>query len=170
MDKALSTILLVIAGLVSALLAINAIYPATTQTSGAISSVSTRMGDLMKSQIEIIHAVGELDGDGVWQDTNSDGEFDVFVWVKNVGSTTIVDVESSDLFLGTETNWSRITHYDLSGSVLPSWDYQIEGGGDWGQADTMMIEVSYENPLSTGDYSIKLIIPNGVSDEYDFSM
>ena len=34
----------------------------------------------------------------------------------------------------------------------------------------MLIEVSYDTPLSSGDYSIKLIIPNGISDEYYFSM
>ncbi|UCB42625.1 MAG: hypothetical protein JSV77_09245 [Dehalococcoidales bacterium] len=171
MDKALSTILLVIASLVCAVLAINAIYPATSISSGALGSASAQMGDRIKSQISIVHAAGELDDSEVWQDTNSDGNFDVFVWAKNIGITTIDNAENCDLFLGGDDGtWSRIPHEDYAGGELPSWDYTIDSGTEWGQETTMMIEISFESALSSGEYRIKLIIPNGISDEYYFSM
>jgi archaellum component FlaG (FlaF/FlaG flagellin family) len=170
MDKVLSTILIVIASLVCVVLAINVIYPATSISSSALSSVSMQMGDRIKSQMTIVHATGELDQYGVWQDTNLDGNFDIFVWVKNIGATTVDNAENSDLFIGSDGVLSHILHEDWSGGVNPSWDYTIENGTEWGQETTMMIEVSYDTPLSSGDYSIKLIIPNGISDEYYFSM
>ncbi len=170
MDKVLSTILLVIASLVCVVLAINVIYPATSISSSALSSISVQMGDRIKSQTAIVHATGELDQYGVWQDTNLDGDFDIFIWVKNIGATTVDNAENSDLFIGSDGDWLRILHEDWAGEATESWNYTIENGVEWGQETTMLIEVSYDTPLSSGDYSIKLIIPNGISDEYHFSM
>ena len=170
MDKVLSTILLIIASLVCVVLAINVIYPATSISSSALSSISVQMGDRIKSQTAIVHATGELDQDGVWQDTNLDGDFDIFIWVKNIGVTTVDNAENSDLFIGSDGDWSRILQEDWAGGATESWNYTIENGVEWGQETTMLIEVSYDTPLSSGDYSIKLIIPNGISDEYHFSM
>lgn len=170
MDKVLSTILLIIASLVCVVLAINVIYPATSISSSALSSISMQMGDRIKSRIAIVHAAGELDQDGVWQDTNLDGDFDIFIWVKNIGATTVDNAENCDLFIGSDGDSSRILHEDWAGGATASWNYTIENGTEWRQETTMMIEVSYDAPLSSGDYSIKLIIPNGISDEYHFSM
>ena len=170
MDKVLSTILLVIASLVCVVLAINVIYPATSISSSALSSISVQMGDRIKSQTAIVHATGELDQDGVWQDTNLDGNFDIFIWVKNIGAIPVDNVENCDLFIGSDGDWLRILHEDWAVGATESWNYTIENGVEWGQETTMLIEVSYDTPLSSGDYSIKLIIPNGISDEYHFSM
>ena len=171
MDKALSTILLVIASLVCAVLAINAIYPATGISSSALGSASAQMGERIKSQITIIHCAGELDENGVWQDTNLDGNFDVFIWVKNIGGITIDNPENCDLFIGGDDgSWSRIVHEDWAGGALPSWSYTIDSSDEWDRETTMMVEVSFEGPLASGEYRIKIIIPNGISDEYYFSM
>jgi hypothetical protein len=78
MDKVLSTILLVVAAVVCVVLVINAVYPAITSSSGALSSVSASMNERIKSQIKIINATGELDSGGNWQDTNSNGY--LYLW------------------------------------------------------------------------------------------
>lgn len=171
MDKVLSTVLLVVAAVVCVTLVINAVYPAITSSSGALSSVSARMNERIKSQIDIIHATGELDSNGVWQDTNSNGYFDVFVWVKNIGTEEIVDIKRCDVFLNSEqTVWAWIPHNYYASSEYPQWDYEIENGTGWGIATTTRIEISYESALSSGEYRIKVLTPNGVSDEYYFSM
>jgi archaellum component FlaG (FlaF/FlaG flagellin family) len=171
MDKVLSTILLVVAAVICVTLVINAVYPAITSSSGALSSVSARMNERIKSQIDIIHATGELDSDGVWQDTNSNGYFDVIVWVKNIGTEEIVDVKRCDVFLnGNQTVWAWIPHNYYASGEYPQWDYEIENGTEWGIATTTRIEISYESPLASGEYRIKILIPNGVSDEYYFGM
>ncbi len=171
MDKVLSTILLVVAAVVCVTMVINAVYPAITTSSGAIGSASARLNERMRSQIEIVHAAGELDGDGVWQDTNSNNYFDVFIWVKNVGTEPVVDVQRCDVFLAdNQTVWAWIPHDGYAEGQFPQWDYAIENGADWSTATTLRIEISYESPLSSGQYRVKVLIPNGVSDDYYFSM
>jgi len=171
MDKVLSTILLVVAAVVCVTLVINAVYPAITSSSGALGSASARMTDRMRSQIEIIHSSGELDEDENWQDTNSNNYFDVFVWVKNVGAESVVDIERCDVFLANDQMvWAWIPHADYADSEYPQWDYAIENGSSWRTATTVRIEISYESPLASGEYRAKVLIPNGVSDDYYFSM
>ncbi len=171
MDKVLSTILLMVAAVVCVTLVMNAVYPAITSSTGALGSASARMNERMRSQVEIINVAGELDSDGDWQDTNSNGYFDVFVWMKNVGTTSVVDVERCDVFLaGNQTVWAWIPHADFAEGAFPQWDYAIENGAEWGTATTLRIEVSYESALSAGEYDIKVLIPNGVADDYFFSM
>jgi len=129
------------------------------------------MNERIRSQVEIINAAGELDGDGVWQDTNSNSYFDLFVWMKNIGAETIVDTRRCDVFLaGNQTAWAWIPHTDYAEGGYPQWDYVVENGTDWSTTTTMRIEISYESPLASGEYRIKVLIPNGVSDDYYFSM
>ena len=92
--------MLTIAGVLSAVAVFNAVYPAVTRSSGAVTSASARVDDRLKSGIGIVHAVGELDSGGSFQDTNGNGKFDFLVWVKNVGDTTIDSVAECDVFLG----------------------------------------------------------------------
>ncbi|MDY6892329.1 MAG: hypothetical protein SVO26_01245 [Chloroflexota bacterium] len=171
MDKALTTILLVVAAVVCVTLVINAVYPAVTTTSGALGGASARMNERIRSHIEIIHAAGELDNDGQWQDTNEDSNFDIFIWVKNVGSEPVDDIERCDVLLsGNDTVWAWIPHVDYADGEYPRWDEEIENGDEWGTATTVMIEVSYDETLSPGEYNVKVLIPNGISDDYYFSM
>ena len=171
MDKVLATVLLVVASVVCVVLVINAVYPAITSSSGALSSVSASMNERIKSQIKIINATGELDSGGNWQDTNSNGYFDVFVWVKNIGTVPVDDIGRCDVFLaGDSTIWTWISYVDYAGGVFPQWSHVIGNSTEWGIATTLMIEISYSSPLTSGRYNIKVMIPNGVSDEYDFSM
>jgi len=171
MDKVLSTILLVVAAVVCVTLVINAVYPAITSSTGAIGSASARLNERMRSHIEIIHAAGELDEDGVWQDINSNNYFDLFIWVKNIGAEPVVDVERCDVFLsGNQTVWAWIPHANYAEGQFPQWDYAIENGAEWSTATTLRIEISYESPLPSGQYRVKVLIPNGVSDDYYFSM
>ncbi len=173
MDKALSTILMVIAAVVCVVLILNAVFPAISSSSGAMSSASARMSERIKSDIEIIHAAGEYDDSGTWQDTNSDTEFDIFVWVKNIGTETVRDIEGCDIFIGgNETLWAWVPHTNYAGGSYPQWEYSIENGTVWKKATTVKVEVSYQaaGRPSVGEYNVKVMIPNGVADEYYFSM
>jgi flagellar protein FlaG len=171
MDKVLSTILLVVAAVVCVVLVINAVYPAITSSSGALSSISASMNERIKTQVKIIHATGELNSSGNWVDTNSDGDFDVLVWVKNIGIESVDDIGRCDVFLsGSNTIWTWIPYVDYAAGSYPRWSYVIENGTEWATATTLMIKIHYSSPLTSGQYNIKVMAPNGVSDEYDFSM
>ncbi len=151
MDKVLVTIMLMIAGVVCSVVVLNAAYPAITASSGAISDATSKVNDRIRSQIEIIEIASE--------------EADVYIWVKNVGSSSIGSIENSDLFWGPQGNFARIIH---GGSTEPYWDYAIENGTKWGPTATIKITIHLPSAPS-GDYYFKIVIPNGLSDEKSYS-
>lgn len=170
MDKTITTVFLIIASVVAAVLVFNAVYPAIGQGSEALLAMTNRVDERMKSQIEIIHMSGELDASQWWQDANGDGDFDVFVWVKNVGTRRIVPIENLDVFFGPEGNFARIPHRSKAGGVFPYWEGQVENGADWSPTGTVKITLHLSGIPASGRYFIKIVIPNGVSDEDFFSM
>ncbi len=170
MEKPIVTALMIMVGVIGAVLVFDAVYPATIQSSSAITSMRGRIDDRLKSQIEIIHATGELDSSGTWQDTNGDGDFDVFAWVKNVGSSRITAIERCDIFFGKEGDFSRIPYVDESGGTYPYWEWTLENDNDWDPTATLKVDINYSSTLTSGMYFLKVVILNGISDSYYFSM
>ncbi len=170
MDKAITTILLTIAGVVSVMVIMNSIYPALGRSTSAVIDAAGTAGERIRSQLSIIHAAGELDTSGAWDDTNADGNFDVFIWVKNVGASRVVAIEQLDLFFGPEGDFKRYPFIDDVGGSFPHWTYQIENDTEWGPKSTLRINLNFAAPLSQGTYLDKVVIPVGVSDEHFFSM
>ena len=147
MDKIIVTALLMTAGVISAIMLFNAVYPAVNQGTDAITNMQYRIGDRMKSQIDILHAA---QAGGV-----------VTIWVKNTGDTRIAGVESSDLFFGPDGNFARIPY----GAGSPHWEYIVENGAAWLPRATLRVVIYCFSPLSSGRYYIKLTLPNGISGE-----
>jgi flagellar protein FlaG len=143
------TLLLIIGGVVCCMVIINAIFPAITQSTGAIADATTKIDDRIRSKIEIIQM--------------SDSGNDVYVWVKNVGASRIGGLNTGDLFFGLEGNFSRIP-YGEPGATKPYWNYSIEGGTTWGPTGTIKITI-YLNSSPSGSYYFKFVLPNGVADE-----
>ena len=114
MDKVITTTFLIIVSVVCAVLVFNAVYPAVIRSSDAMTSMTIRVDDRLKSQIEIIHATGSGSN--------------AFIWVKNVGSLRIIAIQSCDVFFGPEGNFARILHDDET-EDLPYWEYEVEGNG-----------------------------------------
>ena len=164
--------MLTIAAVAAAGAIINAIYPALSRSTGAIVTASDQVDNRLKSDIAIVHAIGELDSGGSFADTNGNGQFDIFVWVKNIGDTRIFSLSQIDLFVGKTGDFARIPHEtEVQAGVYPRWGYSIEGGSsEWGLKNTLKITVTYSSTQSQGNYDVKVIIPNGISDEDFFSM
>jgi archaeal flagellar protein FlaG len=167
--------LLTIAGVISAIAIINAVYPAVTRSTGALSSASDTVDERIRTNINVIHALGEHNASTTpqWVDTNSNSLFDFFVWVKNVGDSRISTVGETDVFFGQAGGITRIP-YDDAGSSYPSWSYTIEDDTEWSIGTTVKVTVSFDDgcPGSctqpTGSYYVKVITPNGVSSERYF--
>jgi len=152
LDKAIVTVLLVIVSVTCVVFIFNAFYPAVTRSSGALADMAGGMDERLKSQIEVIHAVGYAADDYA------------LVWVKNVGSSRIGAIDHSDIFFGPEGDFSRISY----GGSTPSWAYLVENDAEWRPTATLRITITY--PISSETtYFLKMVIPNGVSDEYYFS-
>jgi hypothetical protein len=167
MDKVISTVLLIAISMILAMLLFNAAYPAVLRGSDAIANMAARTDDRMKSQISVIHASGELDNTGFWQDTNGDGQFEVFLWVKNIGATRIIALEQSDLFFGPEGNFARIPY---NTGTYPYWTSDVENALEWTPTATLKVTIHYGVPLSSGRYFAKMTLPNGVSADYFMGM
>jgi len=149
-DKTIVTALLVMAGVISAVFVFNSIYPAIVQSNDAMTTMERRMDERLKSQVTIIHATG------------SGGA--TLVWVKNVGSLRIAPVEACDLFFGPEGNFARISY----GTASSQWQYAVENGTEWNPRATVKITIN--SSLTPGTrYFFKIVLPNGVSDEYFIS-
>lgn len=151
MDKIIVTALLLIAGVVSAVFVFNSLFPVITQSSDSMVSMERRANDQLQTQIQIVHATKTGNA--------------VVLWAKNVGSVRILGVSSSDLFFGPQGNFARVPY----GVGTPSWQYQVENDTDWNPTATIRITISGYSPLESGRYFVKLVLPNGVSDETFFS-
>jgi len=157
-DKAITTALFIIAGVVCMVFVFNSVYPMINRSSSAMVSMTETIDDRMKSRINIVHAA------------NSADRLAVYIWVKNVGSSRIVSVEESDVFFGQKDNFARIPYVDDAGGGYPRWAYGIENDTEWITGATVNITISYASDPGAGTYYGKVIIPNGIADEYFFSM
>src|SRR5688572_28013040 len=104
MEKTIVTAFMVIISVIISVMVYNTVYPAAVQSSASLRTMRARMDDRIQSQVAIVHASGELDRNGTWQDTNGDGHFSVFVWSKNIGSSRISAINQMDLFFGLDGN------------------------------------------------------------------
>lgn len=146
--------MLIIGGVVASLAVFNGLYPAITRSGTAITSATAAVSDRIESRIEII------------QVANNDTT--VQAWVKNVGSSDIPSIERMDIFFGPTSNFSRLTY---GGQTPTYWDYQLEGSqSDWTQTVTLRITIHLSSPLTTGNYLLKVVIPNGISDQITFGV
>jgi hypothetical protein len=170
LENSIVTAFAIIAAVICAALVFNAIYPAVVRSSDAMTSMGHRMDERMRSQVRIIHAGGELDSSQTWQDGNGDGDFDVHLWVKNTGSLRVAAVESCDLFFGPEGNFQRIPHRSMAEGSTPYWTWEIENDSEWNPTATCKITIHFTSVLSSQRYFARIVLPNGVSDDYYFSM
>ncbi len=158
MEKAVTTALLIIAGVVCMIFVFNSVYPMVNHSSQAMVSMAEQVDERMKSRINIVHAA------------NSANRTSVYLWIKNVGTQRIVSVGESDLFFGQETNFNRIPYKNDPGAGYPQWDYALENDTEWQTSATLKVTITYSSDPGTGTYYAKFIIPNGISDDFYFSM
>ncbi len=170
MDKVITTTFMIIISIIVSVMVFNSVYPAVNLGNASLVSMSGRLNDRLKNQVEIVHATGELDSTESWQDVNSDGDFDVYVWVKNLGSLRIPAVARTDVFFGPEGNFARIPEKDEAHGAYPYWDWQIENDTEWNPAATLRITIHSSSLLAPGRYFIKVVIPDGLSDQDYFGM
>lgn len=158
MDKAVTTALLIIAGVVCMIFVFNSVYPMVNRSSAAMVSMAEQVDQRMKSRISIVHAANSANGTSV------------YLWIKNVGTQRIVAIDDSDLFFGLETDFERIPYTDDAAGVYPQWSYSLENNTMWQTSATLKVTITYSSDPGSGTYFTKFIIPNGISDDFYFSM
>jgi hypothetical protein len=167
MDKSITTALFIVISMILALMLFNVAYPAVQESSDAIANLASRADDRMRTQIEIIHVAAELNSSGNWQEANPNGDFEVFVWVKNIGGTRITGLEQVDVFFGPEGNFARIPMRASELDPRPNWTWQIENASEWTPTATMRLTLHFGGSALTSGHFIRVTLPNGISD-YDY--
>jgi archaellum component FlaF (FlaF/FlaG flagellin family) len=157
-DKAITTALLIVAGVVCMIFVFNSVYPMINRSSEAMVSMAEQVDERMKSRINIVHAA------------NNSTRTEVYLWIKNIGTQRIVNVEASDLFFGEEDNFDRVPYYTDAGETYPRWIFELENDTAWETSATIKVTITYSSDPGAGTYFSKFIIPNGISDDYYFSM
>jgi hypothetical protein len=157
-DKAITTALLIVAGVVCMIFVFNSVYPMINRSTQAMSTMADTVDERMKSRINIVHAA------------NSADRTEVYIWIKNVGDQRITAVEQSDLFFGLENDFDRVPYSGDAPGSNPCWDYSLENDTEWTTSATIKITVTYTSDPGHGTYFVKFIIPNGISDDFYFSM
>lgn len=158
MDKTITTALLIIAGIICSIFLFNSVYPMINRSSAAMVSMAEKIDDRMQTRIDIVHAANTADREAV------------YIWIKNVGSSRIFTIEDSDLFMGPQGDFMRIPHVSMAGENFPRWSYEIENDTEWKTGATLKITVSYNADPGSDTYYIKVVLPNGITAEYYFSM
>ncbi len=158
MDKAVTTALLIIAGVVCMIFVFNSVYPMVNRSSQAMVSMAEKVDERMKSRINIVHAASTAN------------RTIVYLWAKNIGTQRIIGVDDCDLFFGQEGAFERIPYTGEVEDTYPQWDYSLENDTEWKGSATLKLIITFSSDPGAGTYFIKLIIPNGISDEYYFSM
>jgi hypothetical protein len=157
-DKAITTALLIVAGVVCMIFVFNSVYPMINRSSQAMTSMAEQVDERMKSRINIVHAA------------NNSTRTLVYLWIKNVGTQRILDVKESDLFFGQEDHFERVPYVEDAGSDYPRWSFELENDTEWKTSATIKVTITYSSDPGAGTYFAKFIIPNGIYDEFYFSM
>ena len=158
MEKAITTAVLIIASIIAALALVNTVLPAMGRSSGALLIANKDAAERIKTDIEIITAVGDATANTIT------------VWVKNIGTQVIAPVDASDVILTAPSpNGVKRLPY-VSGCTSECWDYTFEGGAtDWIRAVTVKITLTLTD-VTTGVHSVTISTFNAVSAIKDFSV
>ncbi len=159
-EHVISVTIITIACIISATMLVNAIYPAVSRASSSAISSSVELGERIETSVDIIAEANEASYE--------------YVWVKNIGVSQLVasQIENSDIFFGEIGNFQRIS-YNATLSSAPCWKYSIEndnGNNRWDTGETVNITINAGSEIAAGDYYVKIVLYNAVSDEDTFSI
>jgi flagellar protein FlaG len=158
-ESVITVSIITIACVICATMLVSAIYPAVNRATSSVVSSSAKLGDRIETSVDIIAEANESSYE--------------YVWVKNIGSQIVrSQIENSDIFFGEIGNFQRIP-FNATLLATPSWNYSIEnddGNDRWDAGETINITISSASEITAGDYYVKIVLYNGVSDEEKFSI
>ncbi len=159
MDKVLVTVLLVVAGIVSASIVVNTVVPAAQRVGGDVMSISSAVSDRIRTDARIIETAAVA------------GSSTVQVWIKNVGTATVPNPERMDVFFGPMGKFARIAPCSQTGNTPPCWSLAIENDTRWAPFATARLTIELSSALDSGyDYIVTVVLPSGLPISNTFSL
>jgi len=161
MEKVIVSGLLVIASIVSAVLAITVLAPSSVDSKNSLLASNKAATSFVGTDIDGIKAVP----DGAAGIT-------VSAWFKNVGSVDVEPISGMDVFLLTGDRLvGRYIPYSNTPSAADHWEVVLPDDSDvWVQGETLLIRanLAISRPLSAGRHMVSLTTPNGVTGDILF--
>ena len=123
---------------------------------GYYTATTEAQKEKMLTKFEIIH-VNQLNSTSV------------NIWVKNTGLLPITSLEKFDTYFGLINSVGSVGY--TSGST-PQWNFNgTDASSVWSEGQTIQITLQDDSALTSNEsYLVQLVISNGVSDDYIFSV
>lgn len=159
-ESVITVSIITIACVVCAAMLVNAIFPEVNRATSSVISSSANLGERIETSVDIIAEANESSYE--------------YVWAKNIGTSQLAasQIEKSDIFFGKVGHFQRIS-YNASLSSAPCWKYTIEndnGNNRWDTGETVNITIDFGSEITAGDYYVKIVLYNSISDEDTFSI
>ena len=122
----------------------------------AFTSTSEGQKDIMLTKVKIVYATNTTDNH-------------VNVWVKNVGANPISSLSLVDVYFG-EINQAQRFNYSQTVQNDNTWRYDSVPNPVWQVMETASLNVTENNLQKGRTYLVTVSTPNGVTDEYIFSI
>ena len=114
--------------------------------------------DIILTNVKIVYASGKV-GAGSY----------VNIWVKNIGVNPIVSANQTDVYFGPINSVINYPHNKIITEDTWRWNGPLPEPV-WQLSDTHSINITDAQIVTGVTYQVTVITPNGVSDEYIFSL
>ena len=149
----LSETILIIASVIAAAALAVTVMGQMSVFESAFSASTENQKEITLTKIKVIYV------------TNSTSSM-ATAWVKNIGMKPIDQPNSVDVYFGKLGSVQRIPY---NTGIVPTWNYSSPTIL-WQTKDTAQINIYYDTDfLKNAPYVIKVITPNGISDDSIFS-
>jgi archaeal flagellar protein FlaG len=130
-----------------------------------VISKSSTVQSLFATQTQVQRDIMLTNIKIVYVNANADNNI-VKAYVKNIGINPIVSLDSVDVYFGELNSLSKIPYNTTS---APKWIYS-DSSNTWNPKQTRELVITLDYNLQTNKtYMLKVVLHNGIADEYIFS-
>jgi flagellar protein FlaG len=130
-----------------------------------IISKSSAVQSLFATQTQVQRDIMLTNIKIVYVNANADNNI-VKAYVKNIGINPIVSLDSVDVYFGELNSLSKIPYNTAS---APKWIYS-DSSNTWNPKQTRELVITLDYNLQANKtYMLKVVLHNGIADEYIFS-
>jgi len=164
-SETFATAIFLITAVLAAAILVNAFFPIIYSATNTFTSSSHTADQNLRTDIKIINTF-----------SNSAQNPNAKIWIKNVGSARIADVDlnRSDIFIGEPGDFEMAVLKEENETLNDGeWRYTIlptsDDDGYWDPAETLLIEVMSNKIQSEGDAYFQIVLPSGIMRSQIFS-
>ena len=123
----------------------------------SITQTSESQKDKLLTKIKIVYATNSSDND-------------VNIYVKNIGKQPLSSLDNMDVYFGPVNSADRYAYLDQTWQD-DTWEFNSTSTPSvWQSMETQQIDINESSLAKSTTYEIQITTPQGVSDEYIFSI